>query len=92
MALFSENFPPSEHVLPPTAPTLESPATGLLEDPGVFDADLQKSAEALSRQWEMVSGTENGLSERITRLKMRLAGDSESLPQISFARQTNVTA
>jgi len=74
MALFSENFPPSEHVLPPTAPTLESPATGLLEDPGVFDADLQKSAEALSRQWEMVSGTENGLSERITQLKMKLAG------------------
>jgi cyclic beta-1,2-glucan synthetase len=76
MAPFAKNPTASEPALPPTAPTLEFETGRLLERPTVSDSELKGSAEALSRQWEMVPADEkaNGLPERIDRLKLRLAG------------------
>jgi cyclic beta-1,2-glucan synthetase len=75
MAPSSEDPIAAEHALPPTAPMLEFPTGVLPEKPPVSDGELQRSAEALSAQWEMVppNADVNGLRERIIRLKQRLA-------------------
>ena len=74
MAPISKDPIASEPALPPTAPEVELPTTGLPEKPPVSNAELQERAEALSRQWEMVPAdtSANGLPLRLARLKERL--------------------
>jgi cyclic beta-1,2-glucan synthetase len=102
MAPLSNDPIASEQALPPTAPTLELPTTGLPEKPSVSDAELQERAEALSRQWVMVPpGAEaDGLSARLTRLKERLtetlracrktASLQELTPQLELLESTRM--
>jgi len=75
MAPSSENPVTAEHTLPPTAPALEMTTAGLPEKPSVSDVELKARADAMSRQWEMVSANtkSDGLSKRLANLKQRLA-------------------
>jgi len=102
MAPLSEDPIASEPALPLTAPGAELPATGLPEKPSVSNAELQEQAEALSRQWQMVSAdtTANGLPVRLVRLKERLteilracrktASLEELTPQLELLESTRM--
>src|SRR5215469_11152718 len=102
MAPLSEDPIASEHPLLETAPGLEPPTTGLPEKPPVSSAELQERAEALSRQWEMVSAdtNANGLPARLIRLKERLteilracrrtASLQEFTPQLELLESTRM--
>jgi cyclic beta-1,2-glucan synthetase len=102
MAPLSEDPIASEPALPPTAPGVELPATGLPEKPPVSNAELQERAEALGRQWEMVPAdtNANGLPLRLARLKERLteilracrktASLQELTPQLELLESTRM--
>ena len=102
MAPISKDPIASEPALPPAAPELELPTTGLPEKPPVSNAELQERAEALSRQWEMVSAESdaNGLPARLIRLKERLteilracrktASLQELTPQLELLESTRM--
>src|SRR5271169_2383479 len=96
-----ENFTSAEPALPPTAPTLEVPTTGLPEKPSVSDADLRTHAEALSKHWQAIPHpTTNGLTERLVRLQQRLTAilaacrktttTSELTPQLELLESTRM--
>jgi cyclic beta-1,2-glucan synthetase len=102
MAPFSEEPVTSEHALPPTAPALELPASGLPETPPVSDEELKERAEALGRQWEMVpiNPKASGLAARLVVLKGRLteilracrktASLQELTPQLELLESTRM--
>jgi hypothetical protein len=92
----------AEPAIPPTAPTLEIPSTGLPEKPSVSDASLRAHAATLSRQWQLIPPQEisEGLSNRLTRLEARLAEilracrktttSSELTPQLELLESTRM--
>jgi cyclic beta-1,2-glucan synthetase len=102
MAPFSEEPVTSEHALPPTAPALELPTSGLPEKPPVSEEELKERAEALGRQWEMVpiNPKASGLAARLVVLKDRLtevlracrktASLQELTPQLELLESTRM--
>ncbi len=76
MTQSSAGSKPSEFIAPSTAPVLDTPTGSLPEKPAVSDAQLRERAGMLAREWEMAPSSikQDGFTERLERLEVRLSG------------------